>query len=178
MSIFDHTEYQPILRLRKATRPDTTLIARMHTESWAAAYRGILPDDFLDKEAPIERVAHWEKRMVELEAGEGIALIAELDAVPVGFVCLANPDASGSVLVDNLHALPGYRGTGAGSAMLDAAKAWARERGASRLHLLVLEDNRPAIGFYESRGWRFAAREYDHMGGIDLVSLVYSYELD
>ncbi|SAL38341.1 GNAT family N-acetyltransferase [Caballeronia humi] len=178
MPIFDHTEHKPTLRLRKATRADTALIARMHSLSWAAAYRGILPDDFLDKEAPIERAAHWEKRMAELDAGEGIALIAELGAVPVGFVCLANPDASGSVLVDNLHALPGYRGTGAGSAMLDAAKAWARERGASRLHLSVLEDNRPAIGFYESRGWRFAVREDDRMGGVDLFSLVYTYELE
>ena len=168
----------PTLRLRKATPADAPLVARMHAQSWAAAYRGILPDTYLDDEVPRERAAHWARRMDEIDAGDGLVLIAELDAAPIGFVCLANPDANGSVLVDNLHALPGYRGAGAGSAMLAAAQAWARERGARQLHLSVLEANRPAIGFYESRGWRFAARENDRMGGIDVISLVYTFALD
>jgi ribosomal protein S18 acetylase RimI-like enzyme len=42
----------------------------------------------------------------------------------------------------------------------------------------VLEENAAAIGFYESRGWKLAAREADHMAGIDLVSLQYVYPLD
>jgi GNAT superfamily N-acetyltransferase len=150
----------------------------MHAQSWSATYRGILPDAFLDNEVPAERAAHWLKRMEEIDAGGGVALIAELDDEPIGFVCLVEPDANSSVLVDNLHALPGFKGAGAGTAMLAAAQAWARERGASRLHLSVLEGNRSAIGFYESRGWRFAAREDDRMGGIDVVSLIYVFTLE
>ncbi|SAL78240.1 N-acetyltransferase GCN5 [Caballeronia arvi] len=62
--------------------------------------------------------------------------------------------------------------------MLDEAARWARSRGARRLHLSVLEQNTAAIGFYESRGWQCAARESDHMAGIDLFSLRYTLPLD
>lgn len=178
MSISKHTSPPEFLRLRKATGTDAPLIARMHAQSWAATYRGILPDTFLDNDAPAERTAHWTRRMEEIDAGEGIAWIAELSGTPIGFVCLVDPDANGSVLVDNLHALPGFKGAGAGTAMLAAAQAWARERGARQLHLSVLEGNQAAMGFYESRGWRFAAREDDRMGGIDVVSLVYVFALE
>jgi RimJ/RimL family protein N-acetyltransferase len=178
MPISKHTDNPVSLRLRKAVRADAALIARMHAQSWAATYRGLLPDTFLDNEAPVERATHWKKRMEEIDAGEGIVWIAELDGEPIGFVCLVDPDVHGSVLVDNLHALPGFKGAGAGTAMLAAAQAWALERGARRLHLLVLEGNQAAIGFYESRGWRFSAREDDHMGGIDIVSLVYALALE
>ena len=88
----------PTLRLRKATPADAPIVARMHAQSWAAAYRGILPDTYLDDEVPGERAAHWAQRMDEIDAGDGLVLIAELDAAPIGFVCLANPDANGSVL--------------------------------------------------------------------------------
>ncbi|SAK44593.1 N-acetyltransferase GCN5 [Caballeronia catudaia] len=163
--------------LRIATLADTGLIASMHARSWASAYRGILPDRYLD-ELPSERAAHWDARMKGIAGGAGCVLIAEHEGEPVGFMCLVEPDETGSVLVDNLHALPGHRGLGTGSAMLDEAARWARSRGARQLHLSVLEQNAAAIGFYESRGWKFAAREADHMAGIDLFALRYVLPLD
>ncbi|KLU27969.1 acetyltransferase [Caballeronia mineralivorans PML1(12)] len=159
--------------LRQAISADAPLIAAMHAQSWASAYRGILPDDFLDREMSAEREAHWNKRFEELAAGAGEVLIAIQDDRPIGFVCLAAPDDNGSVLVDNLHALPGAKGTGLGTAMLTIAAQWARDRGAASMHLFVLEPNVAAIGFYESRGWRLAGRENDTMGGIDIIALRY-----
>ena len=167
------------LSLREATVADSVLIASMHVRSWASAYRGMLPDAWLDREMPAERAAHWDVRMKEIEAGAaGIVFIAEHAGEAVGFMCLVEPDETGSVLVDNLHALPGHRGLGTGTAMLDEAARWARSRGARQLHLSVLEQNAAAIGFYESRGWTCAAREADHMAGIDLFSLRYVLSLD
>ncbi|SAK77127.1 N-acetyltransferase GCN5 [Caballeronia calidae] len=164
--------------LRVATPADTALIASMHARNWAAAYRGILPDRYIDHELPGERAAHWIARMKEIEAGAGCVLIAEHEGDAVGFVCLVEPDETGSVLVDNLHALPGHRGLGTGTVMLNEAARWARARGARQLHLSVLEQNAAAIGFYESRGWKLDAREADHMAGIDLFSLRYVLALD
>jgi len=46
------------------------------------------------------------------------------------------------------------QGRGAGRALVDAAAAWARGRGATRLQLLVDEENLPALGFYRRLGWR------------------------
>ena len=159
--------------LRLATSDDAPLIADMHAQSWASAYRGILPDVFLDHEMSAERATHWNTRFQELAEGAGEVFIAIQNEEPIGFVCLIAPDESGSVLVDNLHALPGAKGTGLGTAMLAAAAQWARDRGANSMHLYVLEPNVAAIGFYESRGWRLADRENDTMGGIDIIALRY-----
>ncbi|QIE24659.1 Acetyltransferase (GNAT) family protein [Caballeronia sp. SBC2] len=159
--------------LRPATSADAQIIAGMHAQSWASAYRGILPDDFLDREMPAERETHWHARSEELAAGAGEVLIAIQDDRPIGFVCLVAPDENGSVLVDNLHALPEAKGSGLGTAMLSVAAQWARDRGATSMHLFVLEPNVAAIGFYESRGWRLAGREDDTMGGIDIIALRY-----
>src|SRR5471030_3156508 len=159
--------------LRPATSADAPLIARMHALSWASAYRGILPDDFLDREMSAERETHWSTRFEELAAGAGEVVIAMHDDQPIGFVCLVSPDENGSVLVDNLHALPGAKGSGLGTAMLGFAEHWASDRAATSLHLFVLEPNVAAIGFYESRGWKLAGREDDTMGGIDIIALRY-----
>lgn len=157
-----------------ATLADAQLIARMHAQSWASAYRGILPEDFLDREVSADREKHWLARFEELANDAGEVLVAFQDDQPIGFVCLIAPDENGSVLVDNLHALPGARGSGLGTAMLGFAKKWARDRSATSLHLFVLEPNLAAIGFYESRGWRLAGRKDDTMGGIDITALRYA----
>src|SRR5471032_3575943 len=142
--------------LRPATSADAQLIARMHAQSWASAYRGILPDDFLDREMSAERETHWSTRFEELAARAGEVVSAIQDDEPIGFACLVAPDETGSVLVDNLHALPGARGSGLGTAMLGFAARWASDRAATSLHLFVIEPNVAAIGLYESRGWKLA----------------------
>ena len=45
------------------------------------------------------------------------------------------------------------------------------------MHLKVLETNAPAIGFYESRGWRCVDRVEDTRAGEKIVALVYAVEL-
>jgi len=160
--------------LRPATLKEAALIADMHARSWATAYRGILPDTYLDHELAGDRAAHWSTRFAELAHGAGEVFIAYIEERPAGFVCVIAPDETGSVLVDNLHAMPEAKGTGLGTAMLDTAAKWAADRGAKNMHLYVLEPNVAAIGFYESRGWRLAGREDDTMGGIPIIALRYT----
>jgi ribosomal protein S18 acetylase RimI-like enzyme len=164
--------------LRTASAGDEALIVSMHTRSWTSAYRGLLPDHYLDNDLAADRAAHWRACIHELQSGARCVFIAEHEGEALGFVCVVAPDSSGSVLVDNLHAMPGHKGRGIGRAMLDEAARWARSRGARALWLSVLENNRPAIAFYESRGWTRVAREADEIAGIALFSLKYVLPLD
>jgi GNAT superfamily N-acetyltransferase len=179
MSIYKPTNSQSPAGfvLQPATSKDATLIAEMHTRSWGTAYRGMLPDTYLDDELAGERAAHWNTRFDELASGAGEVFIAYIHEQPVGFLCMVAPDETGSVLVDNLHAMPEAKGTGLGTAMLETAAKWAADRGANHMHLTVLEPNVAAIGFYESRGWRLAGREDDTMGGISIIALRYMESL-
>jgi ribosomal protein S18 acetylase RimI-like enzyme len=47
---------------------------------------------------------------------------------------------------------PERRRAGLGRAMMDAAEAWLRARGAPKLQLMVRDDNEAALGFYEALG--------------------------
>ena len=60
-------------------------------------------------------------------------------------------DAHAAVLWD-LRVGPAARGAGVGRTLLDAAAAWARERGARRLVVETQNVNVPACRFYAQRG--------------------------
>jgi ribosomal protein S18 acetylase RimI-like enzyme len=47
---------------------------------------------------------------------------------------------------------PGQRRTGLGRALMEAAEAWLRARGAPKIQLMIREDNAEALGFYKSLG--------------------------
>jgi len=51
-----------------------------------------------------------------------------------------------------LAVAPERRRAGLGRAMMDAAEAWLRARGAPKIQLMVREDNEAALGFYEGLG--------------------------
>ncbi len=171
----------PLLTLRPATPADAALIAALHTASWQATYRGLLPAAFLEGEVGAERAAWWRARM-EAPGGERrLVLIAELgeEKTAVGFVCVERqPGVEWGTLLDNLHALPGYQGIGVGKLLMRAAQDWTRAQGGTQLYLYVLEGNAPAIAFYERQGWRYAGAEPDRIGGIDVTALRYVFTLD
>ncbi|MBN3758803.1 GNAT family N-acetyltransferase [Paraburkholderia sp. Tr-20389] len=167
------------LALRPASEADADLIAAIHSASWQATYRGLLPDAFLDGEVAHERASYWRARMSAPGAERRIVLIAERAGEPIGFVCVERqPDSPWGVLLDNLHALPAHQGIGAGKLLMRAAQDWAREHGEAQLYLYVLEGNAPAIAFYERQGWQFSGAEPDHMGGVDITAFRYVYSLD
>lgn len=51
-----------------------------------------------------------------------------------------------------LAVAPDRRRQGLGGAMMAAAEAWLRARGAPKIQLMVREDNQGALGFYEALG--------------------------
>lgn len=66
--------------------------------------------------------------------------------------------APGTFYVNGLAALPGYRGQGLGSKLLDAANGLAAEAGCDELSIEVFEQNEGAVRLYESHGYRTVAR--------------------
>ena len=167
------------LSLRPATPADADLIASIHSTSWQATYRGLLPDAFLDGEVTRERAAYWQVRLNAPGAERRNVVIAEIAGEPIGFACVERqPDSQWGVLLDNLHALPGHQGIGVGKLLMRAVVDWARAQGENQIYLYVLEGNTPAIGFYESQGWQFVGAEPDHMGGVDITALRYVLRLE
>lgn len=168
---------KPSLTWRDATLADLALIDDIHVRSRQSAYRGLVSDHYLDVAMPAASIEDWRRKLPEMLAGGGRVLVAEASGDGIGFVCALAPDDRGSVYINNLHALPERKGLGVGTALLDAVAPWARANGARAMHLKVLEANAPAIGFYESRGWRCVERANDAWAGEQVVALVYAIEL-
>jgi ribosomal protein S18 acetylase RimI-like enzyme len=145
------------------------LIAPLHAASWKTAYRGIMSDHFLDYVVDGERHTHWRKKVRALIAGDGEILLASLEEKPVGFLCIEGTrfdevDAHGAY-VNNLHVLPGTKGQGIGTALLEHGARWALKRGFSQMYLFVFEDNLEARAFYKSNGWHAVERIMSELPG-------------
>jgi ribosomal protein S18 acetylase RimI-like enzyme len=163
--------------LRAATLADLAAIDDIHVRSRLATYRGQVSDHYLDVAMPAASRADWEAKLPQVLAGGGCVVVAEAGGAAVGFACARPVDADGVVYLNNLHALPDRKGLGIGSALLEAVARHARASGARAMQLHVLESNKPAIGFYESRGWRPVGREDHEWAGETVAALLYAIAL-
>jgi hypothetical protein len=132
--------------IRPAGAADAAAIAALHVASWRSAYRGMLPDAYLDGPIEAERAAYWQATLAQPAPGDAVLL-----APGAGFVAgFAAPD--GDALLDNLHVLPARRGGGLGAALLVAVARALAAGGARAMHLWVFDANAGARRFYERHG--------------------------
>ncbi|GAA1772192.1 GNAT family N-acetyltransferase [Nonomuraea bangladeshensis] len=100
-------------------------------------------------------VAMGRGELVDAAAQPGF--VAELDGEPAGVVTYRERDGAVEILtIDAL--LPGK---GVGRALLDAVRAAAAERGATRLWLITTNDNTRALRFYQRYGFDLVALHRD-----------------
>ncbi len=165
------------MRMRMATDADVAVLARIHTASWRAAYRGILDPDFLSGPIEEERLEAWTGRLGPHQP-HVTALIAEDVDGPVGFVCAVGADDERwGTLIDNLHVLPTAKGRGLGTDLLGAAADWSLQGYPdSGITLWCFEQNEPARRFYERRGGVIVERSRHSVpGGGDRPVLRYHW---
>ncbi|QIG39862.1 GNAT family N-acetyltransferase [Microbacterium sp. 4R-513] len=143
------------VRVRRATVDDARAIATIRIRTWREAYRGLIPEEVMDRfdidRETERRTVHWDDRHADPQSVE---LIAEVDAEPVGWAT-AGPsrDDDGSGEVYAIYALPEHWSTGVGHALLVEAERALRAAGFRRAHLWYLDGNERAASFYERHGW-------------------------
>jgi len=125
--------------IRAGTQQDAEATARVHVDSWAAAYT-------LDGPALEQRL--------DLHRRFPPSFVAEVDGEIVGFVGVGpsrDPDAEGELYTIYVH--PDHWGAGVGRELIGAGEERLRELGYGRVVLWVLDGNERAQRFYESAGW-------------------------
>jgi RimJ/RimL family protein N-acetyltransferase len=151
--------------IRDATPADAREIAEVHVRSWQSAYRGELPDDYLDGLSIGEREAQWVERLAEPQP-DGGTLVAEEDGRLIGFAGFGPtrdedaPTATGEVYA--IYLLPEWFGRGVGRELFARANDGLSELGYARATLWVLATNERSRRFYERAGWRFDGSESTH----------------
>ena len=85
-----------------------------------------------------------------LASGAAAVLVARAEGGLAGSVMVGFDGHRGWVYY--LAVAPAHRGAGLGRALMAAAEAWLRVRGAPKIQLMVREDNEAALGFYQALG--------------------------
>lgn len=166
--------------IHAAAVEDAEAIARIHVETWRAAYAGILPAKVLADLSIERRTERWRDILTKQPRS---ALIAEIDGSIAGWTSFGTCRDAGDELEAEIYAIyvaPAGQRRGCGSALMAAAEALLAIRipSAKRCSLWVLERNAPTRRFYERRGYQAGTRRKEEaIGGETFVELRYEKSL-
>lgn len=145
-----------MVTIRSADRKDASTIAAINVRGWQEAFRGNIPEDFLDRMDPAERQS-FVGRMIRTGHPYHVA-VAEDDGEVVGYVMLGPPMAEDleSSAVHELYSLyiePDRIGTGLGRSLMDHALHYLRNGDWDEAVLWTFQDAQRTSRFYEKAGW-------------------------
>lgn len=137
--------------IRHPTADDVDTLAAVHVEAWTDAYTGLLPDETIAGMTLDRRVEMWQQI---IEADRERAWLAEDGSGVVGLASVGPAqDLDGWGQLYNIYAVGRAWGTGAGSALWEAAQEGLTKRGYSDRQSYVLDANQRARRFSAYKGW-------------------------
>ena len=146
------------IHLPRATPEDAAALAAIEVRSWRAAYRGLMPDAFLDGLSEAEKTAAWRQNLLKHgPSGRKRVCLALSNAGISGFVRVGPVmDEAEIGLIYLLYVLPEQWSRGVGAVLMQAGMQELRDLGMREAILWVLRDNLRARRFYST--WAFSAR--------------------
>ena len=151
------------MMIRSPMPSDLLSIGHVYCAAWKAAYRGIVPDDFLDRltdENCAPRSLHSCGSLVCEENGKIIGVAA--------FGAHRDRTDARSGELYSIYVLPEYWRMGAGRALFEVVCSQLRAEGYEFLFLWALTENRRAIRFYERMGMAAVDSRTITIGGREL----------
>jgi ribosomal protein S18 acetylase RimI-like enzyme len=143
------------IAVRPSVPEDAEAVERLRIAGWQTAYRGIIPDDFLDG-LPVD-VARRRRHMAQLPAELSDSVATE-DGAVVGWVSCGpcrDPDRPGARQgeIFACYVDPAAWRKGVGGLLMEHALAVLAAAGRDDVTLWVLEANDRARRFYEKFGF-------------------------
>jgi ribosomal protein S18 acetylase RimI-like enzyme len=143
------------ITIRASVPEDAGAVERLRIAGWRTAYRGIIPDDYLD--GLLLDVARRRRHLTELPAGSSDS-VAVADGAVVGWIAAGpcrDPDRQGprygEIFACYVH--PDWWRKGIGRVLMDHALEALVQAGRDDISLWVLEANDRARRFYSTVGF-------------------------
>ena len=164
--------------IRAAQLNDAAAIARVHVDSWRAAYRDILPASFLAELSYAAREQRWREWWTQADPQRWL-FVAEDDAGRIIGFAGGGPERD---------AIPGYGGEvyaiylapetfrrGIGRRLMAVGAGKLIDQGFGAGLVWALEDNRAARAFYEALGGQLMGAKPVTIGGSTLTEVAYGW---
>ena len=151
--------------IRIAHTGDAATISAIFYASSQWAYRGILPDSFLESTTPDFWTADLEK---DLSSGTRFGLVLEKDGAPAGTGVMRTSNFAffpndGELI--SLYLLSDEVGAGLGKTLILACKELLRARGYAHCVLDVFQGNDRARRFYDALGYQLTSHSVTQVVG-------------
>lgn len=167
------------MRIRSAVIEDAAQIAAVHVRSWQGAYRGLMPQEYLDGLNQARRTEMWVRVTSSVNGTDSGVLVAEDETAVRGFVAFGptrdeGEDRARTGEISSIYAEPDEWGTGCGRQLMSAALEALAAAGYQQVTLWVLDTNARARRFYEAASFHFdGAKQLDERDGFSLNELRY-----
>jgi len=164
--------------IREATALDARALASVLVQSWRAAYRGIIDDDYLATLSVDRRAEGFDAWFRDHPSSSFIRVAADAQARPVGFALAGEargsaPGTLGEIYV--FYLLPQVQRRGIGTQLIRSMARGLDLRGMDSLLVWALERN-PARAFYSGLGGRAADTRETTVGKRRLGEIAYRWD--
>lgn len=140
------------MTIRCMTESDCKAIGKLYSAAWKEGYKGLIPQDFLDK---ITSENYALRARVNGFLDEGSFVAAEDGRIVAHCHARAakEPELRGWGEIHTLYTHPGYWRQGYGTAVFRRAEDWLFAQGFNNVYLYVLDGNERAERFYKAQGY-------------------------
>lgn len=157
-----------MVHIRRAQSGDEETLARIQTESWKAAFAGIVPAEFLAQCTNVERAEKMYARLLAERRGNGYILELDGKAHCIAWWDAAkDDDMPGAAELRCIHSLPDNWRRGYGSRMMERVLTDVKAAGYETIVLWVFARNERAIRFYEAHGFTASGKKQDALGTVE-----------
>jgi GNAT superfamily N-acetyltransferase len=162
------------------TIDDAKAVAEIQTASWQFAYKGIVPQDYLDVIDVKKREENWAKGMIEDPTIVRLVACEDNDHA-IGFICgLHNRDKDSKIDSElwAIYICPQKIKNGIGEMLFTSFVTELKSKNFSTMKVWVLEENKIGRSFYEKMGGTLSTLQKEiEIGGAKLKEVSYEYKL-
>ncbi len=169
-----------MIELRVATPDDAAAMAATHIGAWQSAYRGAVPDSFLDALDPERRADRFRQF---LTSGTGETYVVVRQACVIGHVTIGpcRDEDLDSVVVGEIWGIylrPQFWRLGIGAEVCRRVEGMLAGRGFLRIVLWTFEANESARRFYEAMGYALDGATQIISAGASVPAVRYRKKID
>ena len=164
--------------IRKALIEDAYERAVCHVSSWRSAYKGIVPDEYLDNLSVENRAEKFKRQLQELTNVLFYNAVYENKIIGLlGIWKSSGEDKPNTGEIGGIYLIEEFWGKGYGREMMNFAINTLKNMGYNEINLWVLEDNIRARKFYEKCGYVFDGTKKEIIIGKPLIEIRYTLNL-